>query len=62
MDEPGRFEPLQVPRGRRPRVAEPIGELAGGHRAAAGVQRHQDVAAMFVGEGTEDRLELVELA
>jgi hypothetical protein len=61
-DQIGSDELLEMSRGRRPRVAEPIGELAGGHGAAASVKRHEDVAPVLVGERGEDRLELVELA
>jgi hypothetical protein len=59
MDQAGGLEPLEMASGRGPRVAEPVGELACGHRAASGGERHEDVTAMLVGQRTEDGLELV---
>ena len=59
--QPGRFEALEVPGRRRPGVAEAIGELACGHRSTPGVQGHEDVSPVLVGEGPEDRFEVVEL-
>jgi hypothetical protein len=39
---------------------EPIGDRAGGHLAAAELQREQDVPALFVRERDEDRVEVLE--
>jgi hypothetical protein len=62
VDQSGGLQPLQVSGGSRPRVAESIGELTCRHRASSGVERHQDVAPMLIGECCEDCLEFVELA
>lgn len=43
-------------------MTESVGELAGCHRAATSVQRHEDVAPVLVRQRTEDGLELIELS
>ena len=53
---------LQMPRGRRPRVTEAVGELTGRHRSATSVECDQDVPPMLVRQRAEHRLELVELS
>lgn len=61
-DEPCGLEPLKMPGGGGPRVAESLGDLARGHGPASGVERHEDVASVLVGQRPEHRLEFVELA
>jgi hypothetical protein len=62
VDQARGLESLEMACRGRPRVAEALCELASGHRATARVQGDQDVATAFVGEGPEDRFELIELA
>src|ERR1700730_3459986 len=56
MEQPGRLEHSDVPRGGRPGVLEHLGDLAGHHRSALEVQRKQDPPTRRVGERREHRL------
>ncbi len=62
FQQPGRFEHLQVPGGRGPRMLEHVGDLASGHCSAVEMHRHEYSSACRMGECRKHRLVSVLLA
>jgi hypothetical protein len=61
-DDESRFEKtLEMASHGRPRTVEAVGKFACSHCVTASVQHEQEMAAGLIGEGGEDRVDVVEV-